>query len=66
MVLKGVIWFEMSDWVHNTNISQMVLKGVNCVYNKKLGHMVLTGVNWVHNDKIKSDGLESSHGVQSD
>ena len=45
MVLKGVIWFEMSDLgTHYITSGQIVLKGVKCV----------------HNHKIRSNGLERS------
>ena len=45
MVLKGDIWFEMSEFGYTIQTSgQMVLKGVNCV----------------HNNKIRSNGLERS------
>ena len=61
MVLKGVIWFEMSDL--GTQYKHQVKWSLkeSIVYTiTKLGQMVLKGVNWVHNDKIRSNGLERS------
>ena len=53
MVLKGVIWFEMSDL--GTQYKHQVKWSLkeSIVYTiTKLGQMVLKGVNWVHNDKL--------------
>ena len=60
-VLKGVIWFEMSDLGTQYKLQvKWSWKESNVYTITKLGQMVLKEVNWVHNDKIRSNGLESS------